>query len=152
MGLAARYVGFVLPLGGIPSRTEWSQAFGVDDSPRRPLQDFADSRKFRGSAKCSQWRISAWEVMLAGSNSSIPAGRSFQGLFRALVSSNSADPRCVSLIIDGSQPLDDARGPHGGENPQPALTFRPIRDCDGARPQPTYQRRDTISPLTPQIE
>ena len=60
-------------------------------------------KKFRGARDFAQWRISSWDVLVANSDSSIPAGPLAQSFFRALLSPDVPDPRVLSLILDGSQ-------------------------------------------------
>ena len=47
-------------------------------------QDCSDVKEFRGSPHFAQWRISAWEVLVNGSNAPIPVGLLAQALFSVL--------------------------------------------------------------------
>ena len=102
LGLVGRPVGIAILPSGVPAHAGWAQAFDLEDSPERMLQDCSDVKEFRGSLHFAQWRISAWEVLVDGSNAPIPVGLLVQALFRALVGSNDSDPRFIPSTFGAS--------------------------------------------------
>ena len=86
-GIVGRLVGVALLPLSIPARAGRSEACDLDDSPSRTPRDLDDVEKFRGSLDFPQWRISPREVLVANSNSPIPAGQFAQPLFNALADS-----------------------------------------------------------------
>ena len=116
LGLVGRPVGIAILPSGVPAHAGWAQAFDLEDSPERMLQDCSDVKEFRGSLHFAQLRISASGVLAHGSNAPIPVGLLAQALFRSLVSSIDSDPRFICSMLDASLCLGDPESPRGDEN------------------------------------
>ena len=116
LGIVGRSVGIAILPSGFPAHAGRARALDLDGPPGRIPQDCSDVKEFRGSLHFAQRRISAWEVLVNGSNASIPVGLLARALFRALVSSNDSDPRFISSMLDASQYLGGPESLRGDGN------------------------------------
>ena len=84
----------------------------------------------------AEWRISAWEGLVANSGASIPVGPFALAPSSSLLNSNAPDPRYVSHIIDGYQVFDEAQGLRGDGNLALALKLGPVQGSHACLSQP----------------
>ena len=137
MGIVGSSVGFVIPKVRIPFGVGRSEASDLDISPPHLLQDLAELWGFWGSTEFPQQGISAGQAIISGSTSPISGSPNAHALRRDLVNPSGADPRFISQMSDGSQPLDEKRASQGDENLRLALSLHPAKERDAAPHQQT---------------